>query len=412
MTGTNGVVARFRSLALTGTVTCSGGTGVVSTMSAPGATGGIHLGHSLFGVSGTTFDVDAASGGLDVAGPLVNQSNAQAAGSLVKTGDGILTLSGATAHSYTGTTTVNGGTLNVTGTLGSALNAVTVNSTATLTGNGTISRPVALNSGAFLTPGGAAIDILYVGGTLTLASGSKTTCQIDKTGGVPTQDLLDTGSVSYGGTLEVVATGDALALGDSFKLFNATSYGGAFSSAILPTLSGGLQWDLSTLITDGTITVVNTAVPPVFNPTSGGYVGALAVTMTSAPGSTIRYTTDGTDPKTSGTVISGASPLVANIPTDTETVTLTAYASQSGFGDSSECRQRYLFDHHHANLEGGRQGRLGRTRPSGVGVVAGGSDTTADFNTVAQTRTPPSTSTAAARVGNWWWATPIPSTGV
>lgn len=383
VTGTNGVVAPFRSLALTGNVTCTGGTGVVSTMSAPGANGGIHLGHSQFGVSSVTFEVDAASGGLDVAGPLVNRSNAQDAGSLVKTGDGTLTLSGAATHTYTGTTTVNGGTLAVTGTLGSASAAVAVNSSATLTGNGTISRPVTINSGAFLTPGGAAIDTLSVGGALTLAAGSKTTCQIDKAGGVTTQDLLDTGSVSYGGTLEVVATGSALGLGDSFKLFNATTYGGAFSGAILPTLSAGLQWDLSTLTTDGTITVVNTAVPPLFNPLSGGYVGALAVTMTSAPGGTIHYTTDGSDPKTSGTVISGASPLVAHIPTDTQTVTLTAYASQSGFGNSATVSATYsTVTTPTWNVDD--NGDWSDPTKWRFGVVADGSGITANFNTVAQ----------------------------
>jgi autotransporter-associated beta strand protein len=287
-----------------------------------------------------TLSTPAATDALTVNTVLQNSqvTGASQAGAILKTGLGTLTL--AAANTYTGATTVTGGTLNLTGSLGSSVNAVTIQDTATLTATGTINRPVTIASGGTLVPAGNAIDTLVIGNTLTL--GGKVVCQIDKTGGTLTQDLLDTAAVVYGGTLEVVATGEPLALGDSFKLFNASGYyGGAFAGTSLPTLPPGLNWNLSGLTVDGTLTVVDTAAPPVFNPAAGGYVGGQAVTISSAPGTVIHYTVDGSDPKTSVTVVSGTSPLVANIPTDTESLTLTAYASQTGYGNSANVSATY-----------------------------------------------------------------------
>jgi autotransporter-associated beta strand protein len=78
-------------------------------------------------------------------------------GNLVKQGSGTLTLSG--ANTYTGTTTVNAGTLLVTG---STTSGTTVNSTATLGGTGSIAAPVAVNPGGTLNPG-VAVGILSTG---------------------------------------------------------------------------------------------------------------------------------------------------------------------------------------------------------------------------------------------------------
>jgi len=88
------------------------------------------------------------------------------AGSLIKSGTGVLTLSG--THSYTGTTTVSAGTLLITGALNSQSTAVTVASGATLAGTGTINRPVTFSSGA--TFGGNANTLTVANSTVTLGS--------------------------------------------------------------------------------------------------------------------------------------------------------------------------------------------------------------------------------------------------
>jgi autotransporter-associated beta strand protein len=70
-------------------------------------------------------------------------------GSLVKVGNGILTLSG--TNTYTGTTTVNAGALVVDGSIARS-SLTTVNSGAALIGSGTVGSTV-VNAGGFLVPG-------------------------------------------------------------------------------------------------------------------------------------------------------------------------------------------------------------------------------------------------------------------
>lgn len=154
---------------------------------------------------------------------------------LVSKGGGLLVLSG--ANTYTGTTTVQAGTLAAAGSL----------------------------AGALTVESGGAVAPCYGGiGTLSVASadlGGTFEVAIDRNGGSPLADKLAvSGSLTIGGTLTVNNIGGTLDLlsGDSFDVFDAGSVAGSFDTVNLPPLSAGLGWGTFWLNTEGVITVVTT----------------------------------------------------------------------------------------------------------------------------------------------------------
>jgi fibronectin-binding autotransporter adhesin len=178
---------------------------------------------------------------------IVNNSAISGTGNLTHTGSGTLTLGG--ANTYSGTTAVNGGTLLVNG---SQATAVTVANGATLGGYGTINGALTMNGGSTLALGNS-IGTLTVNNVLNLAG----TNVMKVTHGA--NDLIQgVSTLSIGGALNIVVAGSVQA-GDSFKLYNATTYAGTFSSTNLPTLASPLFWDASGL-TNGTLKVASTAI--------------------------------------------------------------------------------------------------------------------------------------------------------
>jgi len=162
----------------------------------------------------------------------------------------------------------NGGTNNTlrlaNGTL-TAIDGVLVTSNNTLVGNGTVAGPVTIAGGGILSPGNSVGKLILsnspsLSGTLLM--------ELAKNGGTLTNDQLAvTAPLTYGGTLTVTHLGpDALTAGDTFALFTAPSYAGAFTTLTLPALSSGLIWT-NQLLVNGTIQVV--AQPP---PTISGLV--------------------------------------------------------------------------------------------------------------------------------------------
>jgi autotransporter-associated beta strand protein len=327
-----------------------------------------------------TVNLGNANGNGTFSGALQNGS---ATLSLIKNGSGTQILTG--NNTYTGTTTVNGGALLINGPGSLANTAVTVQNTGTFGGNGTLAGPVAVQSGGTLTPGTASsIGALTLNNSLTLSAGCTNFLRLAKTGGVAINDAIKgvTSTLNYAGTLivsNVTADASLLANGDTFKLFNAANYSGAFAALTLPPLGPGLKWATNNLAVNGSIAVTysNTVTTPNFSPPGGTYAGPQPVTIVSDAGATIFYTMDGSTPGPTSAVYAGP----VNIPANTVSLTLKAYATQSGFGDSAVASATYstVPTQTWTNTAGGSWPVAANWSN---GVVAGGRGVAADFSTL------------------------------
>ena len=233
---------------------------------------------------------------LDISSVLRTSPSGDATGAvLYKEGPGTLRLSG--VNTYAKPTTINAGTLLVSGSL-AAGTTVTAAAGSTLGGTGVIKGPTTVAQGATLAPGNNGIGTLTLNSTLNLSG--KTLMELSKSATSLTNDLLAlTTALTYGGTLTVTNIGtNALAQGDSFKLFNATSYTGAFSSNSLPALAANLVWDLTKLTNNGTISVVGlpwiTNQPQSLTVTSGS-PASFSVGVSGSPTLTYQWRKNGTN---------------------------------------------------------------------------------------------------------------------
>jgi fibronectin-binding autotransporter adhesin len=204
-------------------------------------------------------------------------------GNLVKRGAGTLTLS--KAHTYSGTTTIETGTLALTST-GSVANSsnIILSANALFDVSGTTSGSMTLGLGKMISGNGSVKGNFLVGATAKLSPGTNSTIgtltfsnslacfggfgappctNFFKISKSPTANdsVRVFGSLTNGGFLLVTnISANAFAAGDTFRLFNASSYSGSIQVFILPPLAAGLMWDTSTVNTNGTIKVIN--IPP------------------------------------------------------------------------------------------------------------------------------------------------------
>jgi autotransporter-associated beta strand protein len=127
------------------------------------------VGTLTMGITGTpTITVGGNNGSGVFSGVIENGAGTM---SFAKNGTGIQILLG--TNTYTGTTTVNAGTLLVNSPGSLSNGTVTVANTAILGGNGTVNGPVTLSAGGILAPGGVSvIGTLTLGSSLTLNGNS------------------------------------------------------------------------------------------------------------------------------------------------------------------------------------------------------------------------------------------------
>lgn len=333
--GPSNVVAGVATFA--GNCACSGDTIIDATANANGGSGifisagadnimnnggnlvligGSTSGKALFDLNGTTQTINglvatsgnaaneivqsAVTGGKLVAGN--NDASSTFDGvlqngggnlSLTKVGGGTLALTG--NNTYTGNTTVSNGVLALSGSGSISNSAVitmadgttldasglagqtfTLNSSQTLRGGGTVNVNLIVAPGATIAPGNSTdVDTLNVASEAQLQGA--TIMKLNASTGAG--DQINASSIVYGGTLTVTNLSGTPAAGQTFQLFQADDYSGAFSTIQLPALADGLEWNTNNLTTDGTLQVVLTAKPQITGITLSG--GNLILTGTN-----------------------------------------------------------------------------------------------------------------------------------
>ena len=157
----------------------------------------------------------------------------------------------------------------------------TVLETATalaLVGSGSIPRttPISMANGTSIDASGRtdqtftldSTQTLKADGTVNIAGKFVAQGAIElkatKTGGsVTTDKVAVTGELTYGGTLKLALSGEALTPSDTLELFTAGSYApGAFAAIDPATPATGLTWDTSTLRVDGTLRIAGQTSTP------------------------------------------------------------------------------------------------------------------------------------------------------
>jgi autotransporter-associated beta strand protein len=267
-----------RSLGASGTtsINMAGGGGFSAyggplTVNLGGASAGVTFGSGNFVNSGTAlvFGSQTSSGTVTFVNPIalnavqqtiqVNSTGAAneavltgtlTNGGLIKTGTGVLSITG--SNTYTGATTINAGTLSLDGA--GALNsgsAVAVNNGGTLAGTGNAKGAVTVASGGTVNPGTSGVGTLTVG-SITFQTGSDFALNLS---GATTTELIITGAASIASGADITFTVGSGLTASSYTL--ATAASGLNSG----TFTGTAPTGYNLVYTGTTLKLVQSAAP-------------------------------------------------------------------------------------------------------------------------------------------------------
>jgi autotransporter-associated beta strand protein len=202
---------------------------------------------------GSALTVGSAGGSSTFDGLIQNATSG--AGSVHKSGDGSFTLGG--DNTYSGGTTINGGTLLVENSAGSATGSgfVEIDSGA-LGGHGSVAGTVTVFGGAAVSPG-TSVGVLTVG-DVDFLSGSTCFVELAGAGGVSGTDfdqlvVANTATIGSGVMLDLSYLNSFEAgSGDSFVILDAAELIGEFDTINFP---DSQNWFIEYDHTGGTVTV-------------------------------------------------------------------------------------------------------------------------------------------------------------
>jgi autotransporter-associated beta strand protein len=265
ITNNNGGTTTFFTTSSGGTARLiANGTGAVdfSPLASAGTTAGSFEGSGNFFLGSKTITVGGNNLATTVSGVIQDGGvSGGIGGALVKEGSGTLILSG--ANIYTGSTTVNAGTLIVDDSIASS-SLTTVNSGATLGGSGTVGATTIL-SGGTLAPGPSATPgTMTVAGNLAFQSGALYVVQVNPT-------TASTTNVS--GTASLAGTVQANFLAGSFVersytiLTAAGGRSGTFDALTISGLPANFRASLSYPDNTAVLNLTAQLVPPPNPPT-------------------------------------------------------------------------------------------------------------------------------------------------
>ena len=236
--------------------------------------GSVAISGNLVAISGGTLVVTNPSGtgtlevrngtNLLTSGGVVNTDHLLVSGGFFQFNGGTLLTKTTTDNNIQPFLVGDGSSLATLSLVGSgfhSFNGLMVRSNGTLAGNGTVVGTLTLQNGGVLSPGlsGSVGKLAFTNSPVLQGI---TSMKISKNGSALTNDQAQVNSsITYGGTLVVSnLSSTALAAGDRFPLFSASSFAGAFTSINLPSLDAGLAWT-NKLLADGSIQVISLPIP-------------------------------------------------------------------------------------------------------------------------------------------------------